>query len=226
MLSLKDQAIQTALKGDWENAITLNEELLQENPSDIDTLNRLAFAYAVVGKIKDAKATYQKVIAIDKQNPIALKNLKKFSGASSKQPSTPFVTHSTNMFLEESGKTKVIDLLNIAEASIVSHLITGETLVIRVKRNKIFLLDSTNHFIGMLPDNIGKRLIKFIDGGNKYEAYIKAASKQKVTVFMKETLRAKRFKNQPSFIATDKSALDLEPMKRVAKDDEEDEDEE
>ena len=77
MTSLKLQAIQTALIGDWKNAISLNKKLLDENPQDIDTLNRLGLAYAISGKAKDAKTTYQKVLDIDPLNPIALKNAKR-----------------------------------------------------------------------------------------------------------------------------------------------------
>jgi len=60
----------------------------------------------------------------------------------------------------------------------------------------------------MLPDNISNRLIKLIDGGNAYEACIKSLDKHKVTIFIKETVRASRFKFQPSFITSDKHPLE------------------
>ena len=69
MIPLKSQAIQTALTGDWQTAIILNLQLLEENPEDIETLNRLAFAYTILGKVKEAKQTYQKVLHLDTQNP-------------------------------------------------------------------------------------------------------------------------------------------------------------
>src|SRR3989338_11401999 len=77
MTSLKDQAIQNALTGDWQNAVLVNKSLVKENPADIDALNRLAFAFSILGRIKDAKSTYQKVLKIDSLNPLALRNLKK-----------------------------------------------------------------------------------------------------------------------------------------------------
>src|SRR3989344_7973707 len=76
-MSLKNQAIQTALSGDWQNAIVLNKNLIKENPNDIDALNRLALAYIIVGKTKDAKSIYQKVIKLDPLNPIAQRSLNK-----------------------------------------------------------------------------------------------------------------------------------------------------
>ena len=50
-----------------------------------------------------------------------------------------------------------------------------------------------------LPDDIAKRLIRFINGGNTYDAYIKAAEKNRITVFIREKKRTAKFKNQPTF---------------------------
>lgn len=197
---LKNQAIQKAIEGDFEKAIELNQQILKEEPKDIETLNRLAFAQSIIGKARAAKQTYQKVLEIDGQNPIALKNMRKLKTSdsdSSKNHAMP--RRSESMFLEESGKTKMIDLINTADAKITSKLTTGEMLSLRVKRLKIFVLDYRNTYLGMLPDDIGKRLIKFINGGNAYEAYVRTTDKNKLTIFIRETKRSGKFKDLPSF---------------------------
>ena len=79
MPTLKTQAIQTALVGDWAKAIDINQLILQEEPEDIDTLNRLAFAFLSTGNPKDAKNLYEKVLSLDMQNPIAIRNLKRLT---------------------------------------------------------------------------------------------------------------------------------------------------
>ena len=205
---LKNQAIQIALTGNWEEAIKINEELLKENPQDLDTLNRLAFAYTAVGKLQEAKQTYQKVLDIDSANPIAQKNLKKVATASPQQISVP-KTISTNMFLEESGKTKIVTLVNTAPVQVLQTLQVGQTVQLCIKRLKIFVQDEKKTFIGMLPDDLGKRLIKFIEGGNEYNAYVKSASGHDVVVFLKETKRSNKFKTQPTFLFGDKTSLRL-----------------
>lgn len=63
MTALKNQAIQTALIGDWNKAIALNQAILEENSADIDALNRLAFAYGSLGNSKQAKNLYQQVLS-------------------------------------------------------------------------------------------------------------------------------------------------------------------
>lgn len=209
MTPLRDKAIQTALVGNWEEAIDTNKELLDENPKDIDALNRLALAFTVVGKINKAKTTYQQVLKIDPLNPIALRNLKNLKSSKSTKGQTPSSLQLSNNFIEESGKTKVVELINLAPASIIQHLRTGEIVNLVIKRLKIFILKGEKEYIGVLPDDIGKRLIKFINAGNKYEAYLKSVNPHKVVVFIKEVKRATKFKNHPSFQTLSESTLNF-----------------
>ena len=211
----KTQAIQTALKGDWQKAVELNSEILHQSPEDIDALNRLAFAFASLGNVKQAKSAYQRVLALDVQNPIALKNLKRLTGLDSKKMTPPLsFIPMNNIFIEEPGKTKMVDLINVADQKVVSKLRCGEILILQVKRMKIFVLDQDKMYIGMLPDDLSKRLIKFINGGNLYEAFVKTVNNHRASIFMKETKRANRFRNQPSFATSDKSRFILENTTR------------
>lgn len=207
MTPLKSQAIQEALNGNWDQAILLNKQILHETPTDIDTLNRLAFAYTIRGNPKEAKETYQLVLEIDPANPIAQKNLKKVSGAAAKIK--PSLHIATNMFLEETGKTKIVSLVNTAPSQIIKSLQIGQLLTLCIKRSKIFVLDEQKQFMGMLPDDISRRLIKFLEGGNTYEAYVKSAEQNAIAIFIKETKRVAKFKNQPSFLFGEKTRLDL-----------------
>ncbi len=208
---LKTQAIQNALTGDWKQAIVTNQSILKENPDDIETLNRLAFAYASIGDSKEAKVLYYKVLELDKQNPIALRNLKRISSNTGQKNYTGFaIQHGPSLYIEEPGKTKVVELLNIADKKVLSPLRSGERLILQVKRMKLFVLDMDKQYIGMFPDDISKRLIDFIQGGNEYEAYIKTVDGNKVLIFIKEIKRATRFLHQASFVSTDKSKFSLE----------------
>ena len=205
MVPLKSQAIQTALVGDWSNAITINRSILTEEPDDIDTLNRLAYAFLSMGSIKDAKSVYEKVLSLDMKNPIAIRNLKRLNDLNTKKIIIPL----NNLFIEEPGKTKVIELINLADNKILCRLRSGETLNLRIKRNKIFALDTENQYIGMLPDDICQRLIKFINGGNQYEGYVRTVDNNRVSIFIRELKRVKRYRDQPSFVSTDKIKFSL-----------------
>ena len=208
MTSLKIQAIQTALSGDWKNAISLNKKLLDENPMDIDTLNRLALAYAISGKTKDAKIIYQRVFDIDPLNPIALKNSKRLKDKTfSTNKNGNGSSQISNNFLEETGKTKVVELVNTAQPKIIQALRTGQFVSLSIKRLKIFVLVDEDQYIGVLPDDMGKRLIKFLKSGNKYDAYVKSANPHHVVIFIKETKRSSRYKDHPSFLSANDATL-------------------
>ena len=207
-----------------EQAITINKTLIKEDPSDIDALNRLAFAFSIIGKAKDAKSTYQKVLKLDVLNTLALRNLKKLDGKNG-QMTNGSNFQVNNTFIEEQGKTKIVVLINIAQPSVINSLRTGQTLELSIKRLKIFMLTEDNKYIGVLPDNIGKRLIKFIKAGNQYEAYVKSALDHHMIVFIKEVKRISRFKDQPSFLSTLEKTLDFD-KKLKPKDSDQDEDEE
>lgn len=208
MSSLKTQAIQTTLTGDWQSAIALNQKLLKDDPDDIEALNRLAFAFTILGKTKNAKDTYQKVLRIDSKNPIALKNLKRIDGfAKNRQSPIYSIRDVSTLFIEEGGKTKVIELINVADSKVIGLLRIGEPLILSIKRLKIFVLTQRKHYVGMLPDDIARRLIKFLKGGNTYEVYLRSIEQRKVSVFIKETKRSTRFKNQPSFLPLGKNKI-------------------
>jgi hypothetical protein len=206
MVPLKSQAIQTALEGNWDAAISLNQEILQEEPDDIDTLNRLGFAMLSLGMTKDAKDIYGKVLALDMKNPIAVRNLKRLGDSTLRKISIPL----NNLFIEEPGKTKVVELINVADKKIISPLRSGERLELTIKRNRIFALDSEKQFIGMLADDLCQRIIKFMDAGNEYEAYVRTVDNNRVSIFIRETKRVKKFKDQPSFVSNEKIKLSLE----------------
>jgi tetratricopeptide (TPR) repeat protein len=227
MTALKDQAIQQALQGNWDEAIAINEKLLSDTPDDIETLNRVAFAYTALRKNREAIQTYEKVLSLDNQNPIAIKNMKRLSGsakANGNASHTPLAfALSDTMFIEEHGKTKVVELNNVAQSDVIAHLMTGEMVHLRIKRSKIFVLDNDDTFIGMLPEDLGKRLIKFMEGGNMYSACIKAIDKKSVTIFIKEVKRANRFKNQPSFLSLEQPKISSPKSKPQQKEDQEEE---
>lgn len=209
MSTTSNQAINATLSGDWETAIVLNKALLKEKPDDIEALNRMGLAYTVTGDSKAAKKSYKKVLEIDPLNSIALKNLKKLENeANVKSDSPNTIIQVNNIFIEETGKTKIVDLINLAQAEILMTLHTGQSVDMSVKRLKIFI-HKEKDYVGALPDDIGNRLIKFIKGGNIYEAYVKSANHQNVSIFIRELKKSSKYKDQPSFMHTIESKLHI-----------------
>ncbi|RJQ24413.1 tetratricopeptide repeat protein [Candidatus Parcubacteria bacterium] len=208
MTPLKQLAIKYALVNNWKEAANTNDEILKENPNDIDTLNRLGFALIKLEKYTKAKIIYKRVMTLDKTNPIATKNLKKLETISKGQKRKnnndpkifPDINNIEDLFIEESGKTKVIDLKNIADKKTLSYLQSGDFVNLIIKRSKIFVQTKEKKYIGMLPDSLTARLVAFMKGGNEYQSYLKGINDKNVTIFVKEIKRSTKYKNQPSFL--------------------------
>jgi len=199
-VQLAQQAIKSALSQDWKEAIRLNLTLLETNTEDVDALNRLAYAHLKSGNLSQAKSTYRKVLKIDKYNPIAVKNVKFLDHLTKNDIHTDLsISPTPTIFLEEPGKTKMVALVHLAPFKILCNIITAQKVQLIAKKHSVEIRDGKSTYIGALPDDLSYRLLRFIAGGNTYDAYIKNISKNTVTVFIRELKRGKKYVNVPSF---------------------------
>lgn len=202
-LNLSQLAIEAALESNWEAALKLNKKILKVEPQNVDALARLARANMELGKSNLAKKFYTEVLKYDPYNPIALKNLKiikSFKSNSQNSNRNDHVKLSPSLFLQEPGKTKVINLLNVAEPQKLSLIFCGMKVEIVIKNRRITITDFEGKYLGVLPDDVSYHLLRLIKGGNKYELFIKSIRVNGLAVLIREIFRSKRFKNQASFL--------------------------
>lgn len=203
---LAQMAVDAALNANWREAASINEKIITLDKTDIEALNRLAHAYICLGSKEKAKSTYNKVLAIDPYNIIARKNIDKISKMNGQAGANGHTNANLNeVFLFEPGKTKIISLLNLAPPSILANLNCGDKLSLIQKKHSVTINGEDGTYLGALPDDLAHRLIGFITGGNKYEAYVKSATPKILTVFIRESERAQKYTNQPSFADGGKS---------------------
>lgn len=196
-------AISAALTQDWKEAIRINLALLKIDKQNINMLNRLGFAYLQSGHLTTAKKTFLKVTKIDTYNQIAVKNLKKLSNVRQKDLlKAPKRQLSPMLFLEEPGKTKIVECVNAAPIATLSTVSPGEEVILLVKNHVVEIRNFRNIYLAALPDDLSFRLIKFVAGGNTYLALIKSIGSNSLTVFLRELTRGKRFITQPTFAST------------------------
>lgn len=213
--NLSELAIDAALDSRWEEALKLNKKILKLDPQNVDGLARLARVYLEMGRLHLAKRYYLEVIKIDPYNPIAIKNLKIIK--SFKSNGHPLgVIHlngvgklSPSLFLQEPGKTKIVNLLNVAEPQKLSQAYCGMPVEMIVKNRKITIIDRYENYLGVLPDDVSHHLVRLLKGGSKYDLYIKSVRVNGLAVLIKETFRSKRFKNQPSFLESSENSIKL-----------------
>lgn len=202
-LNLSQQAIEAALESNWGAALKLNKKILKVEPQNVDALARLARVNMELGKSNLAKKFYTEVLKYDPYNSIALKNLKiikSFKSNSQNSNRNDHVKLSPSLFLQEPGKTKVVNLLNVAEPQKLSQAFCGMKVEIVIKNRRITITDFEGKYLGVLPDDVSYHLLRLIKGGNKYELFIKSIRVNGLAVLIREIFRSKRFKNQASFL--------------------------
>ena len=198
-LSIK-LAIQAALEGDWQKASQINSKILKDNPEDVDALNRLARAYFELCQLEKTKECYQKVLEVDPANSIATKNLKLLTKGNGNGRNGKSQNLSLDIFLSEPGRTKLVNLVNLATPTTLSILKCGEQVGIVFKKHQVIIESFDSQYLGAIPDDLSHYLISLTKAGNCYQAFIKAVKTNLLTVIVWEKERAEKFANQPSFL--------------------------
>jgi len=205
---LHQLAINAALTSNWQQAIDFNLEILVEEPKSVEALNRLGRAYFELGKLPESKESFDKSLVNDPYNQIAAKFIKRIETCKKKNPKAKNgngTNHNcaqvdSDLFIEEPGKTKLIALLKVAEPQKLSLLSPGAMVNLNIKNKVIAIADQEEEYLGVLPDDLSRHLVRLIHGGNKYQAIIKTVKINGLSILIRETYRSARFKNQPSFL--------------------------
>lgn len=201
---LHQMAISAALSSNWEDAIKLNQQIIEDNPKNIEALNRLARAYFELGDLKSAQKYFETALKYDPYNQISFKFIKRIEtfkkkGAKLDNRLNP-LTLQSDLFIEEPGKTKLATLLKVAEPQKLSLLSAGTLVNLTIKNRVIAVTDQNDEYLGVLPDDLSHHLIRLINGGNRYQALIKTIKTNGLSILIRELHRSSRFKNQPSFL--------------------------
>lgn len=197
-ISASQTAVSLALSGKWNEAIEVNLQILNDNPNDTEAICRLARAYSEVGKISEAKDATKRVLEIDPTNQIANKFVEKlkFSKNSNGSDLPPSCNES---FLEEPGKTKLIELLNLGDPENFIGLDPGNEVKIASYSHRVSVTTLDGKYVGRLPDDIAARLKFLMNRGNKYQTLIKSIGSKEVTIFIRETEKSDSNDGSPSF---------------------------
>lgn len=199
MHDLHDQAVRAALRGDWESAVELNLEVLQDSPLNIAALNRLGRAYTELGQKEAAKHAYEQVLKIDKYNSIASKNLKLLPH---QKLNVANLVLSEEDFIELPGLTKSSLLIKVASRDVLLSLVCKQKLSLVPRTKLISVATEDKVSIGWLPDDLSHKLTGLLKNGYVYSTCLKSASDNTATIFIREIKRPKRPSAGPTFART------------------------
>lgn len=215
---LEEKAIQSAVKKQWNEAISLNRKILKEKPKHVPTLNRLGLAYIKVQEFKKARETFEKVLKINPDHPITTKNLNNLK-ICKKNDSSPTSTNNgenfLHSFIEIPGSSRNIPIIKAGELKILTNLEIGQPLELKISARKVKVLTLDKKYIGCLPDNLSLRFIKLLNSGYKYSVHLKSNHLKSLQVFIEETKRSKKLKGIPTFPTKGDKSLSLESTKQL-----------
>jgi tetratricopeptide (TPR) repeat protein len=191
---VQQQAQLLAQNGDWEAAIEMNKEVLATTPNDVQALNRLGKAYSELGRYSESYASYHQSITIDPANQIARRNLLRLEPLKNLEAddTTTDRRHTQarqTMFIEEIGKTRVTELLKLADNTTLARMASGDQVELRVERKQVVVYSEDGLRLGQLEPRLAQRLIGLIDGGNRYSAAVTVVEPGLLRVIIRETFQ-------------------------------------
>jgi tetratricopeptide (TPR) repeat protein len=197
------EAINLAMQGRWEEAITANRSIIEVFPNDINAYNRLGKALSELGQYAEAREAYNRALEIDPKNSIARRNLRRLSLLKEAQRAIGDDRHMVvpQLFIEETGKAGVASLELMAPKEVLAKLAAGDPVYLRPKGQGLIAENKLGEYLGQVEPRIGVRLAKLIEGGNRYIAAITSSADSEVKVIITEIFQHPSQAGRPSFPA-------------------------
>ena len=169
---VRDEAIQFALSGQWQQAADCNHEALTMVPDDVESYNRLAKASIELSKLSDAEAAARTALTLAPDNRIARRHLDRIGrlGGSNTPVRLKSAPRQTSAhFISDSAKSTVTELVKQVTAEVLATVSPGDTLNIEPQGPRMSVLTPEGTRLGDLEPRIASRLAKLIEGGNRYQ---------------------------------------------------------
>jgi len=208
-----EDAVQLAIAGKWDEAVKLNRFIIDSFGADEETQNRLGKALSELGKLKEAKASYEVALKINPMNSIAKKNAARINALLHQKEGLKVggTRVDLNLFVEEMGKTVITTIEAAATADISSKVAAGDVAELKIEGDGIIIETSRGVRIGPLEAKLARRLIKFMRGGNRYQAGVTSVDGNNVKLIVRETYQDPRFAGKPSFAIRRKREVEFRP---------------
>jgi tetratricopeptide (TPR) repeat protein len=195
------EAISLAMQSRWQEAVTVNQGIIELFPTDIDACNRLGRAFMELGEFAKAKEAYSRGLELDPDNAIAKKNLQRLSllSASKVKVKEERREVAPDLFIGEMGKAGVVNLQNLAPGEVLASMAAGNQVYLKVRGQQLIVENEQGEYLGLVEPPHGFRLARLIEGGNKYAAAIVNIDNSTARVIIREVLQHPSQIGRPSF---------------------------
>lgn len=193
---LIENALQASLESNWEEALRINDEMLERFPRDAEALNRKGRAFIELRRLAEARDAYSEALKADPANMIARRNLQRLEMLYQRQEGQPegeVTAHTTIprslVFIEEIGKTRVDELANPAPSGQLAEVSPGDQLQLKADGDHLYVLSDDGVQLGEIEMGIASRVIRMMAAGNEFEVYALGMSAQSLRVILRESFR-------------------------------------
>lgn len=200
------EAISLAMQSLWQEAVTVNQSILELFPTDIDAYNRLGRAFIELGEFAKAKEAYSRGLELDPNNAIAQKNLQRLSLLPASKVKVKQVKVkeerrevAPDLFIGEMGKAGVVNLQNLAPGEVLARMAAGNQVDLKVRGQRLIIENEQGEYLGLVEPPHGFRLARLIEGGNKYTAAIVNIDNNTARVIIREVFQHPNQIGRPSF---------------------------
>jgi hypothetical protein len=197
-----NEAIALAMQSRWEEAVAVNQGIIEVFPDDADAFNRLGKALTQLGRYAEASEAYSRALEIEPNNVIARKNVDRLAhlkGVDTRPKDGRQV--SSHLFIEETGKADVTDLYQLAPREVLAKMAAGDPVHLEAKGQGLTVESVDGEYIGEVEPKLGLRLVKLMEGGNKYAGAVASISEDRCKVMIKEVFQHPSQAGRPSFPA-------------------------
>ena len=195
------EAISLAMQSRWQEAVTVNQGIIELFPTDIDACNRLGRAFMELGEFAKAKEAYSRGLELDPDNAIAQKNLQRLSLLSVSKVKVKEERREVapDLFIGEMGKAGVVNLQNLAPGEVLAKMAAGNQVYLKVRGQQLIIESEQGEYLGLVEPPHGFRLARLIKGGNKYAAAIVNIDNSTARVIIREAFQHPSQFGRPSF---------------------------
>lgn len=204
--SLHKDAVNLALKGEWDRAAQINRAILELFPGDVEALNRLAKALIELGNYQEAAAVLDRLREVAPYNGIARKNRARLQQLRDAAASAASATRQSRraagvpqLFIGESGKSASTVLRHTPRRVALAMVSPGDPVALRLEHHALNVYAADGQYLGQIDPRLGNRLRRLIEGGNTYAAAITGVHDDEISIIIHETSRHRSLAHVASF---------------------------
>jgi hypothetical protein len=172
----------------WQEAVDVNQKIIESFPDDVDACNRLGRAYMELGQYTLAREAYNRTIQMDPYNAIAARNLRRLSDlGESDEDGVETDTVDPHHFIEEIGKAGVVTLYELSPKENRARMVAGDKVNLKAEGSVLSVENSRGVYMGKVEPKYAQRLVRLMTGGNQYTASVVKSTMDEMTIIIRET---------------------------------------